>query len=763
MAPGSKSAGKAGKKAKKDEAAPKESKESKKAAREAAEAERERELEAMLAPDDEAATDSEGEWTTDKAGNRASKAAARKKAEEDATRAAAKQRRALKATAAPVAAIDEGRPQWLVDYDRVKAKAAGGGKLSGKERKLFKRGQAREAEEAELGLTADGGADTRTVDARLEGFALSLPGGAGSTADDNSRDVVVKGFSISAPDKPLLVNADLALVAGRRYGLVGANGRGKSTLLRFIAARRLPVPKNLDILLVDQEANFQGASVLEDVLEADTTRSKLLAEEAALWNALDDTNVERLAQVCDELEAIDADAAEGRAHAVLAGLGFSAAMVAGPASKLSGGWRVRAALARALFAPPRLLLLDEPTNHLDLDAVIWLERYITDLLPASSTLLTVSHDRGFLDEVSTDFINLSDDGGLSAHRGGLAKLDKGATARLAKRTRDYALQRKTLIEERQKHPSLNADKLAQRVLEALGAPRLVEKPREYAVHFDLTAPADARTAAGLCVDLRGVAFSFGATSTGFSGFKDLDLSVDGSTRAAIVGANGSGKSTLLKLIVKELTPTEGEVTHGRRLTLGYYDQHFSELKACSGKDSAVEFLVATHACKTEEARKFLGKFGLDSARHVMPVRDLSGGQKARVVFASLALKKPHLLVLDEPTNHLDIESCDALVEGLRAYEGGVLAVTHDEDLIKALSSDENGVELPLFVCRESTVCVERGGFNKYRKDVAKAADEREAMARELADARAAKRAADRRVKLAKAAKSAANRPPKPPP
>ncbi len=184
-------------------------------------------------------------------------------------------------------------------------------------------------------------------------------------------------------------------------------------------------------------------------MEADTTRSSLLAEEAALWNDIDNGTTaaaERLAAVCDELEAIDADAAEGRAQAVLAGLGFSETMVAGPASRLSGGWRVRAALARALFAPPSLLLLDEPTNHLDLDAVLWLERYITDQLPASATLLTVSHDRGFLDETSTDLINLSDDGGLEAHRGGLAKLDAGAKARLAKRTKDYALQQKTLKE-----------------------------------------------------------------------------------------------------------------------------------------------------------------------------------------------------------------------------------------------------------------------------------------------------------------------------
>ena len=386
-----------------------------------------------------------------------------------------------------------------------------------------------------------------------------------------------------------------------------------------------------------------------------------------------------------------------------------------------------------------------------------MDQYLTTRLPETSTVLTVSHDRDFLDETCTDLILLTDDGGLDYHKGGLQRLNEGAASQNAKRAKDYALQQKLLRAERAKHPSLKPEKLQARIAAKLDVPRLAEKPREYKVHFDLRAPDDAKTSAGLSVDLRDVRFSYENSTTdshkgAFRGFQNLNLCIDSHTRAAVVGANGSGKSTLLKLIAGKLEPQKGEVNHGRKLVIGYYDQHFSELQDCAHNASAVDYMLSNYSgslSNAQEARKWLGKFGLDSARHVMPVRDLSGGQKARVCFASIALRTPHLLILDEPTNHLDLESIEALIEGLQNYKGGVLAVSHDAWLVDALSRDADGYDTPLYVCKDSSIVLERGGFAKYRRDLEAVAAAREKRAAAVAMQRAVKRAKERKEKLAK--------------
>ena len=454
--------------------------------------------------------DSSSKFTTDKFGNTLSKIEAKQRAADEKIRSAAKARRLAKATATAVATDGDAsvgssgthnnncRPQWLQEYDKVKAKLAEGKKkLSGKEKKLLKRGEARVAEDKELGITYgnddndnnnntnNNNTTTTAVAAeaarkallqRLEGFSFSVDtvrGGSSRGDGDNSeedagatatssrdRDVVIKGLSISAPAKPLLVNADVTLSHGRRYGLIGANGRGKSTLLRFLAARKLPgIPSTLDILLVEQEvAASDTHSILADVLSADTHRATLLQEEQTLFAILEqdgDNNnedeeeektatlskkqadttavpnnsnnnhnsleiiVARITAISEELDAIGAENAEARARVILSGLGFTTTMVDNSTSTLSGGWRMRVSLAKALFVAPRLLLLDEPTNHLDLDALLWLDSYLTTKFPTTSTVLTVSHDRDFLDEICTDLILLTDDGGLDYHRGGL--------------------------------------------------------------------------------------------------------------------------------------------------------------------------------------------------------------------------------------------------------------------------------------------------------------------------------------------------------
>ena len=765
--------------------------------------------------DDETDGDSSGKFTTDKFGNTITKAEAKQKEEAEKIRAEAKARRLAKAKEETTSSDNaNSRPQWLLDYDKVKAKQQAGKKLSGKDKKLLKRGEARMEEDKALGIAygdVDGGNQNgendnalKELQRRLEGFSLSVVPTRSSAAADatdeannnnssssSSKDVVVKGISISAPQKPLLVNADLVLSHGRRYGLIGANGRGKSTLLRFLAARRLPnIPTTMDILLVEQQegassSSSNQSSVLEEVLTADTQRIMLLKQEEELLVALENHNddetaadttnssietlVTKLQALGDQLEAVGSERAEAKARSILSGLGFTETMVDDSTQKLSGGWRMRVSLAKALFVAPKLLLLDEPTNHLDLDAVLWLDKYLTTEFPESSTVLTISHDRDFLDETCTDLVLLTDDGGLEYHKGGLDQLNKGAASRNAKRAKDYALQQKLLKEERAKHPSLKLDKLHTKIATKLGVPRLAEKPKEYKVHFYLRAPDDAKTSAGLSVDLRDVCFSYPQddetktnietnksknAGSSFKGFANLNLCIDSNTRAAIVGANGSGKSTLLKLIAGKLRPTKGEVNFGRKLVIGYYDQHFSELQesSSSSKTSAVDYLMtnyATSLSNAQEARKWLGKFGLDSARHVMPLRDLSGGQKARVCFASIALSQPHLLILDEPTNHLDLESIAALIEGLEEYQGGVLAVSHDAWLVDALSRDAEGYDIPLWICKDSTVAIEKGGFPKYRRDLEAAAMAREKKAAAIAKQKALQKAKERREKLAR--------------
>ena len=311
------------------------------------------------------------------------------------------------------------------------------------------------------------------------------------------------------------------------------------------------------------------------------------------------------------------------------------------------------------------------------------------------------------------------------------------------------MQQKTLAAEKSKHPALSKEKIEQRVMDKLNVFRLTEKPREYKVKFDFKSADDHGSVSLRDVDFlyekRGEDGEDGNGVSSFSGFKNLNFDFDSSFRACIVGANGSGKSTLLKLLAGQLQPTRGERLIGQRVKIGFYDQHFSELlddgSSHRRRPNAVQILLERYPTllngSQQEARQILGRFGLDSERHMISVDDLSGGQKARVVLASLSLKQPHVMLLDEPTNHLDIESIDALIDGLKSWKGGVLAVTHDAALVDALSHDSEGIEQPLYVCESSssgttTIRLERGGLDKYRLDLQKKQEVREAqIAREL--------------------------------
>uniref|UniRef100_A0A673SZW5 ATP-binding cassette sub-family F member 1 n=1 Tax=Suricata suricatta TaxID=37032 RepID=A0A673SZW5_SURSU len=539
---------------------------------------------------------------------------------------------------------------------------------------------------------------------------------------ENASDIKLEKFSISAHGKELFVNADLYIVAGRRYGLVGPNGKGKTTLLKHIANRALSIPPNIDVLLCEQEVVADETPAVQAVLRADTKRLKLLEEERRLQGQLeqgDDTAAERLEKVYEELRATGAAAAEAKARRILAGLGFDPEMQNRPTQKFSGGWRMRVSLARALFMEPTLLMLDEPTNHLDLNAVIWLNNYLQGW---RKTLLIVSHDQGFLDDVCTDIIHL-DAQRLHYYRGNYMTFKKMYQQKQKELLKQYEKQEKKLKELKAGGKSTKqAEKQTKEALtrkqqkcrrknqdeESHEAPELLKRPKEYTVRFTFPNPPPLSPPV---LGLHGVTF-------GYEGqkplFKNLDFGIDMDSRICIVGPNGVGKSTLLLLLTGKLTPTRGEMRKNHRLKIGFFNQQYAEQLRM--EETPTEYLQRGFNLPYQDARKCLGRFGLESHAHTIQICKLSGGQKARVVFAELACREPDVLILDEPTNNLDIESIDALGEAINEYKGAVIVVSHDARLITETNCQ-------LWVVEEQSVSQIDGDFEDYKREVLEALGE----------------------------------------
>uniref|UniRef100_G3VVT0 ATP-binding cassette sub-family F member 1 n=1 Tax=Sarcophilus harrisii TaxID=9305 RepID=G3VVT0_SARHA len=539
---------------------------------------------------------------------------------------------------------------------------------------------------------------------------------------ENASDIKLEKFSISAHGKELFVNADLYIVAGRRYGLVGPNGKGKTTLLKHIANRALSIPPNIDVLLCEQEVVADETPAVQAVLRADTKRLKLLEEEKRLQGRLeqgDDAAAERLEKVYEELRAMGAAAAEAKARRILAGLGFDPEMQNRPTQKFSGGWRMRVSLARALFMEPTLLMLDEPTNHLDLNAVIWLNNYLQGW---RKTLLIVSHDQGFLDDVCTDIIHL-DAQRLHYYRGNYMTFKKMYQQKQKELLKQYEKQEKKLKELKAGGKSTKqAEKQTKEALtrkqqkcrrknqdeEAQEAPELLKRPKEYTVRFTFPDPPPLSPPV---LGLHGVTFGYEGQK---ALFKNLDFGIDMDSRICIVGPNGVGKSTLLLLLTGKLTPTQGEMRKNHRLKIGFFNQQYAEQLRM--EETATEYLQRGFNLPYQDARKCLGRFGLESHAHTIQICKLSGGQKARVVFAELACREPDVLILDEPTNNLDIESIDALGEAINEYKGAVIVVSHDARLITETNCQ-------LWVVEEQSVSQIDGDFEDYKREVLEALGE----------------------------------------
>ncbi|KAL3983401.1 heterogeneous nuclear ribonucleoprotein L [Sarotherodon galilaeus] len=540
---------------------------------------------------------------------------------------------------------------------------------------------------------------------------------------ENASDIKLERFSISAHGKELFVNADLLIVAGRRYGLVGPNGKGKTTLLKHIANRALSIPPNIDVLLCEQEVVADDTPAVQAVLKADTRRLKLLEEEKQLQARLEkgeDSVAERLDKVYEELRAIGAAAAEAKARRILAGLSFTPEMQNRPTKRFSGGWRMRVSLARALFMEPTLLMLDEPTNHLDLNAVIWLNNYLQGW---KKTLLIVSHDQSFLDDVCTDIVHL-DNQKLYYYRGNYLTFKKMYVQKQKELQKQYEKQEKKLKElkaggkstkqaEKQTKEALTRKQLKGKKKggqeeESQEATELLKRPKEYTVKFTFPNPPPLSPP---ILGLHSVDF-------GYEGqkllFKNVDFGIDMESRICIVGPNGVGKSTLLLLLTGKLNPTKGEMRKNHRLKVGFFNQQYAD--QLNMEETATEYLMRNFNLPYQDGRKCLGRFGLESHAHTIQISKLSGGQKARVVFAELACRQPDVLILDEPTNNLDIESIDALSEAINEYKGAVIIVSHDARLITE-------TQCQLWVVEDCTINQIDGDFDDYKREVLEALGE----------------------------------------
>lgn len=575
--------------------------------------------------------------------------------------------------------------------------------------------------------------DAGPSDGRLTAAQLGFQIRTGPTAPSKtgkSMDIEVADIVIFAGKQELFYNAILKLNSGVKYGLIGRNGVGKSTLLRAISERdgRVPIPDHILIMHVEQEIRGDDTSVLDSVLKADQEREWLLKAEQELLNHEDDGTGQEptyfgvgLMEVYERLEDMSSDDAEARAGVILAGLGFTAEDQQRPTREFSGGWRMRVALAQALFVRPDLLLLDEPTNHLDVHAVTWLEEFLKDW---ERTVVIVSHDRSFLNETTTATI--------FCRRKRLLYYGGNYDTFLRVRAENMANQEAMAQQQGRKVAHLKQfiarfghghKKMAK---QAQARMKMLTKIQSEAVDVDFDDPylqldfPAASTLAPPCISVIDAAFGY---TEGRILYKDLHFGVDCDSRIAVVGPNGAGKSTFLKLLDGSLEPVEGFVRRHAKLQLARFTQHHIEMM--DPEEDAVVHMRrlgkggikedGTSEVTVEEARKYLGKFGLQGDLALNPIKNLSGGQKSRLAFAELAWSSPHILLLDEPTNHLDLETIEGLAMALNKFEGGVVLVSHDDRLV-SMVADELWVVMPgPNKDTPGKVTVFEGSFEEYKE------------------------------------------------
>jgi ATP-binding cassette subfamily F protein 3 len=485
--------------------------------------------------------------------------------------------------------------------------------------------------------------------------------------------------------QPLFEQVDFTVFRGNKVGITGANGTGKSSLFAAVLRELTPdrgdidLPAAIKVAHVEQEVAASTRPAIEFVLDGDT---ELRSVQLAIADAERRDSAMALAELYSSLETIDGYRAKARAAAIMHGLGFKAADHERAVAEFSGGWRVRLAMARALGSRADLLLLDEPTNHLDLDAIVWLEEWLTAY---PGTLLMISHDREFLDSIIDRVLHI-ENRTIRAYAGNYSQFEQKRAEELALKSVLHARQVKRIAEitafVNRFRASATKSRQAQSRLKMLQrmeriVPAHVDSPFEFEFSKPLKTPRP-------LITLEKAVCGYGGTRV----VGGLNVSIGPLDRIALLGPNGAGKSTLTKLLAGESPALEGKRIVAPDLSIGYFAQQqleqlkpdcdaFWHLGNLGGSDYAVG--------DEQKIRDHLGSFGFQGDRAFEPVARFSGGEKARLSLALLVARRPNLLLLDEPTNHLDIEMRQALTVALQSFEGGLVVVSHDRHLIKSVA------------------------------------------------------------------------------
>ncbi|ODV85144.1 hypothetical protein CANARDRAFT_28443 [[Candida] arabinofermentans NRRL YB-2248] len=528
-----------------------------------------------------------------------------------------------------------------------------------------------------------------------------------------SRDIKMSSVSLLFHGKVLIQDSGIELNYGRRYGLLGENGCGKSTFLRALAAREYPVPEHIDVYLLNEPAEASEYSALEYVVK------EAEAELARLEKEVEDIIVEEgpeapvLDSLYERIDDMDPSTFESRAAIILTGLGFNSKTILKKTKDMSGGWKMRVALAKALFVKPTLLLLDDPTAHLDLEACVWLEEYLKHF---DRILILVSHSQDFLNGVCSNMIDMRMKK-ITMYGGNYDAYVKTRTELETNQMKQYQKQQEEIVHIKKFIASagtyanlVKQAKSRQKILDKMEADGLIQPVVEDKV-FSFTFPEVER--------LPPPVLSFDDISFAYDGkpennlYEDLSFGIDMDSRVALVGPNGVGKSTLLKMMTGELQPQKGRVSKHTHIKIGVYSQHSADQLDLS--KSPLEFVRDKFSHISQDFqfwRGQLGRFGLTGEGQTSQMATLSEGQRSRVVFALLALEKPNVLLLDEPTNGLDIPTIDSLANAINSFNGGVCVVSHDFRLLDKIAKD-------IFVVEDKTATRWEGSILDYKAKLAK--------------------------------------------